>query len=204
MQNLKVLGIVQARMGSKRLPGKVQKEILGKPMLWYLLNRLWYSNEIDQCILATSSSLKDDVLNTFAKKNNIHCYRGSEEDVLSRFYEAATKFNGEIIVRITGDCPLVDPLIVDKFINMHISSCADYTSNTLKRTFPRGLDVEIFNYDVLKEAQNNANKSYEREHVTPYIYNNPKKFKLKNVEAPRRYNKPTLYKRDLFIRVDAN
>jgi len=182
----KIGAIIQARMTSTRLPGKVLMDIEGKPMLWHVVNRLKFSEKLDDIILAIPNTKKNNILEKFAKDNKVKYFRGSEEDVLSRYYKTAKKFKCDLIVRITSDCPLIDPQIVDLVIEKHLKLNADYTSNTLKRTFPRGLDVEVFNFKVLKKAQKEAKEDYQREHVTPYIYKNPEIFKIQNIKAERR------------------
>ena len=189
---MKVGAIIQARRGSTRLPGKVLKDILGKPMLWHMLNRLRLSTKIDNIVLAIPDSKQNDRLEDFAKGFNLHHFRGSEEDVLSRYYGAATNFRADVIVRLTSDCPLIDPRVTDKVIEEHLNSNADYTSNGIKSTFPRGLDTEVFNFEVLKRAHKEAERDYEREHVTPYIHQHPKLFKLKSVEACGNLRRPDL------------
>lgn len=184
-------------MGSARLPGKVLKKVSSMPMLWYMFDRLKYSQEVDKIILATSTSSKDDQLVSFAEEYQIPCFRGSEEDVLGRYYGAAIYFEGETIVRLTGDCPLIDPQVTDQVILTHLSSNADYTSNTILRTFPRGLDTEVFSFETLKKTYKEGKKNYEREHVTPYIYQHPDKFHLESVVAEKK-----LRRSDLRITVD--
>lgn len=190
--NLKIGGIIQARMTSTRLPCKVLMDIEGKPMLWHVINRLKFSEKLNDIILAIPDTKENDILEKFAKDNKIKYFRGSEEDVLSRYYETAKKFKCDVIVRITSDCPLIDPKIVDFVIGKHLGSDADYTSNTLKRTFPRGLDVEVFNFKVLERAHKEVTESYQREHVTPYIYKHPEIFKLQNIEAKGKLRRPNL------------
>ena len=180
---MKVVAIVQARMGSTRLPVKVLMDILGKPMLWHMLSRLRLSTKIDNIVLAIPDSRQNDQLEDLAKGLNLHHFRGSEDDVLSRYYGAATKFEADVIVRLTSDCPLIDPKVTDTVIEEHLNSDADYTSNIMKRTFPRGLDTEVFNFETLKRAYREAKQDYEREHVTPYIHQHPDSFKLRSVEA---------------------
>ena len=192
-----VIAIVQARMGSTRLPGKVLKKINNRFVLDYVIERLKFSDKINDVILATTKDKKDDVLETYAIEREVRYFRGSEEDVLSRYYHAAKKYGGEIIVRITSDCPLIDPEIVDNVINKHIDNKADYTSNVIKRTYPRGLDTEVFNFDVLSEAYKNANEKYQHEHVTSYMIEHPEKFKLQNIEAKGKLKRP-----DIRITVD--
>jgi spore coat polysaccharide biosynthesis protein SpsF len=173
-----ILAIVQARMSSSRLPGKVLKEIMGKPMLSLLLERLRYAKHIDRIIIATSDDETDDILAQFCENYSIDCFRGSLEDVLDRFYQAALAYKAEHIVRITGDCPLIDPYIVDEVISLHREKEYDYTSNTLSPTFPDGLDVEVVRFETLKMAWEQATLSSEREHVTPYIYKHPTLFRI--------------------------
>jgi len=189
---MKVVAVVQARVGSTRLPGKVLKDISGKPMLWHVLNRLRLSTKIDSIILAIPDSKRNDQLEDFSKGLNLHHFRGSEDDVLSRYYGAATKFGADVIVRLTSDCPLIDPRVIDKVIEQHLNSDADYTSNTIRRTFPRGLGTEVFNFATLERAHREAKQDYEREHVTPYIYQHPNLFQLKSVEATGKLRRPDL------------
>lgn len=189
---MKVVAIVQARIGSTRLPGKVLKDILGKPMLWHMVNRLRFSNKIGDIVLAIPDSAQDDRLEQFAKELGLKYFRGSEDDVLSRYYQAAAKFGGDVIVRLTSDCPLIDPGVTDRVIEEHLNSDADYTSSCINRTFPRGLDTEVFNFEPLKRAYKEAERDYEREHVTPYIRLHPEIFKLKSVEATGKLRRPDL------------
>lgn len=174
--------IIQARMGSTRLPGKILKPLAGKPMLLHVYERLQKSAYIHQTIIATTDLSVDDIVENFCALNNIKCFRGSSNDVLSRYYHAAHKYNCEVVIRITADCPLIDPIIIDKMILDFDNNFdkIDYLSNTLTRSFPRGLDTEIFTFDALARAFNNATSTFEREHVTPYIYNNKDIFSLKN------------------------
>jgi len=178
----KIVAIIQARMGSTRLPGKVMKEIVGFPMLWHVVNRLKHSILLDRIVVATTINSKDDIIEDFCKKNNIELFRGNEDDVLDRYYMSAKHFEADIIVRITSDCPLIDPYIVDLVIRKHMNCNVDYTSNTLKRTYPLGLDTEVFNFSSLEKAYYEAKENYQREHVTVYFYENPNLFKLQNVE----------------------
>jgi len=188
----KIVAIVQARVTSTRLPGKVFMDIKGKPMIWHVINRLKYSKKLDEIILTIPDTRENDELEKFAKKNNIKYFRGSEKDVLSRYYEAARKFKADIIVRITSDCPLIDPRIVDVVVENHLNAKANYTSNTLKRTFPRGLDVEVVSFEALEKTHKEATEDYQREHVTSYIYEHPEIFKLESVEAQGKLNRPEL------------
>ena len=195
---MNIVAIVQARLGSTRLPGKVLKRIKeDKIVLDYVFERIRKSKKIDEIVLATTTNNNDEKLVLYAKKNRLKFFRGSEEDVLSRYYLAAKEFNADIIVRITSDCPLIDPEIIDKMIDMHINSDSDYTSNTINRTYPRGLDVEIFNFDALEISYKNAHETYQREHVTPYISQNKNMFNLQNYDAKGKIKRP-----DIRITVD--
>ena len=168
---MKTVIIVQARMTSTRLPGKVLKEVLGKPLLAYQLERLRRVKLADEIVLATTTNQTDDVLASFAAKEEIRCYRGDEQDVLDRYYQAAILAEADVIIRVTSDCPLIEPAIIDEVSQVYYETPGgDYVSNALSRTYPRGLDVECFSFKVLEIAWKNANKAYEREHVTPYLY----------------------------------
>lgn len=180
---MKKVAIVQARMGSTRLPGKVLKDVSGKPILWHVIDRLRYSNLIDEIIIATSTNHKDDAILKFATENGIKSYAGSENDVLDRYYQTAKKFRVEIIVRITADCPLLDPHEVDKVIRRFTEGDFDYVNPGLDSNYPDGVaEVEVFTFKALEKAWKEAKKPSEREHVTPYIWNHPKKFKLGKIQ----------------------
>ena len=169
----KVLAILQARMSSNRLPGKVLKKILGKPMLALHLERLQASTRIDQLVVATSDEPSDDGIEHLCQQLKVNCFRGSLNNVLDRFYQAAQQYNQnnsiEHIVRLTGDCPLADSEIIDQLIIKHINSDACYSSNVVPATYPDGLDAEIFPMTQLASAWKNASSAFELEHVTPYI-----------------------------------
>lgn len=175
-----VLAILQARMSSSRLPGKVLKPILDKPILAYQIERIKQSKKIDKIVLATSIGIEDNPLENLANSLNIDCFRGDLNNVLKRFYDCATLYNADIVVRLTGDCPVIDPQIIDEVVSLHIISNSDYTSNTLYRTFPDGLDVEVLNFKTLEKTYQNAVEKEDLEHVTKYIYTNKDKFKLSN------------------------
>jgi len=177
---INILAIVQARMGSTRLPGKVLMEINGKPLIEILLNRLSKSNKIQKIIIATSIDKNNDPLVEKVNKIGFEVYRGSEENVLKRYFEAASLFKARAVVRITGDCPIIDPQIVDKVINLYEKNNIDYASNINPPTYPDGLDVEVFSFESLEEAYLKAKNKEEMEHVTPYLRNNPE-LKQKNL-----------------------
>lgn len=188
----KIVCIIQARMGSTRLPRKVMKKIKEETVLYHVVERAKQSELIDQIVVATTTNRQDDVLVEESKRLKVSSYRGSEEDVLSRYYHAAKKYNADRIVRVTSDCPFIDPVIVDQVISKHLETNADYTSNCIERTYPRGVDTEVFNFDVLEEAYKNATQKYEKEHVTPYILEHPDKFKLINIEAKGKLRRPDI------------
>lgn len=161
-------------------------------MLWHIVDRLSHSKIIDEIIVATTNLPEDDLVQEFCERNNILFYRGSSEDVLSRYYEAANKFKTDIVIRITSDCPVIDPLIVDNMLEYFFTenqlSALDYLSNVLPRTFPRGLDTEIISFNSLARSYNEATLQLEREHVTPYIYNHPEKFSIKYFVNEKNYS----------------
>ena len=176
--------LVQARIGSTRLYGKVLKPILDRPMLFYTLERLKMLQTPAKIVLATSDLERDHPLELLAHENKISCFRGSEEDVLHRFYQAALNFNAQVLVRVTGDCPLVEPSLLDKMLTTYLDSQnkVDYLSNVHPRSFPKGLDLEIFSFKALEYAHHHTQSPYDREHVTPFFYNHPHLFSLSNYE----------------------
>lgn len=175
---MRVAVIVQARMGSTRLPGKVLKPVLGKPLLTYQLERLRRSRTASTIVLATSTLPGDDALAAWAKDNGVACVRGSETDVLDRFRAAAAAAEADVVVRVTGDCPLIDPGVLDDTVTGFLAAGANgYGSNcNPERTFPRGLDVEVLSRAALEEAAALAQAPAEREHVTPYLISRPERF----------------------------
>ena len=194
---MRVVAIVQARMGSTRLPGKVMKDLLGKPVLIRDVNRIRRAKRIDEVVIATTIKPEDDTIVTLCEEEGWHCFRGSENDLLDRYYRAAQAFNADVIVRITSDCPMIDPGIVDSMVEefLNLREGVDYVSNTLPpRTFPRGLDVEVMTFEVLERAWREDNNPALREHVTPYIYRSPETFRLHRVanEADLSHHRWTL------------
>ncbi len=173
-----ILAILQARMSSTRLPEKVLKPILGQPMLMRQLERVQRSQKIDKVIVATSMDKSDDPIAKLCQSLAITCFRGDLNDVLDRYYQAAKLYPADHIVRLTGDCPLSDPTIIDVVIMQHLAGNYDYTSNTLEPTYPDGLDVEVIRSSCLEKAWRKALLPSHREHVTPYIYSQPDEFKL--------------------------
>jgi len=177
-----ILAIVQARMNSTRLPGKVMKKILRKPLIGYLLERLGKSKKVNKIVIASSRKRNNDELCKYVKRLGLDVYRGEEDDVLDRYYQAASQFNPDAIVRISGDCPLIDYKVIDRVISYYLKGNFDYVSNVNPPTYPDGLDTEVFSFKALEEAWKNAKLKSEREHVTPYIINSGK-FKIGNVRA---------------------
>ncbi|WP_243388200.1 cytidylyltransferase domain-containing protein [Bacillus kexueae] len=180
---MKVAAIIQARMGSTRLPGKVLKKVLNKTLLEYQIERVKRAKTIDEIIIATTTKESDNPIVELCEHLSVPYYRGSEEDVLSRYYEAATEFNVDVIVRLTSDCPIIDPNVIDKVVKHYNDNLGqfDYVSNTLTRTYPRGMDTEVISYEVLERVYKEAKELVYREHVTAYIYHHPNQFKLCNV-----------------------
>ncbi|MGK0469240.1 cytidylyltransferase domain-containing protein [Clostridium sp.] len=190
---MKTVCIVQARVGSKRLPGKVLKEICGKTVLEHDIDRLKATQNINEIVIATTNLEQDNDIVEVVKKSGIAYFRGSEQDVLSRYYYAAKENDADVIIRVTSDCPVIDPLIIDKmiiqFLDMNKESNIDYLSNTIDKTFPRGLDVEVFKFEVLERCFFESKEDYEREHVTPYIYLNLDKFNVVQYKNDVDYSK---------------
>ena len=174
--------IIQARMGSSRLPGKVlMKSDNGTPLLYHVINQLRHCSKVKNLVIATTTNQEDDKIEKFADNNSVNVFRGKEKDVLDRYFQCAKKHSFSTIVRITADCPLIDPQIVDKVIEQFFSGNYDFATNTLTRTFPIGTDVEVFSFGALNKAWENAQLPSEREHVTTYL-RNKENFKIINVE----------------------
>jgi spore coat polysaccharide biosynthesis protein SpsF len=186
---MKKVAIVQARMGSSRLPGKILKQVMSKPLLEYQIERIKRSKLIDEIIIATTIKESDEPIVEFANKNGLSMYRGSENDVLSRFVGAAKDAQADVVIRLTSDCPVLDPEVIDIIINEYLHTDFDYVSNTMQRSYPRGMDVEVFSYELLKEIDILAKDVISREHVTPFIYNNPEIYKLKSIMYDEDYSK---------------
>jgi len=197
---MKIDAIIQARTSSTRLPGKVLKELpyaSGITCLEQVIRRLKKTKKLNDIIIATTEDKEDNEIINIAKKEGVKYFMGSKENVLSRYYFTAKENNIDIIIRITSDCPCIDADIIDLTIDDHINKMADYTTNSLVRTYPHGLNVEAFNINILEKAHKNATKDYEKEHVTPYINRNPQKFKINIVKAPKE-----LYAPDIRITLD--
>lgn len=186
---MKITATIQARMGSTRLPGKVLMTVGTEPVLARVVHRLRRAALIDGIIVATSDRPADDAIVRECNRLQVACFRGSENDVLDRYWQAAQWCGAEAIVRITSDCPLIDAELVDETIQAFLSHSADYTSNTLERTYPRGLDAEVFTIATLERTWRAAREAYEREHVTPYIYEHPELFRLVSVRGQHDHSK---------------
>ncbi|WP_373532723.1 cytidylyltransferase domain-containing protein [Vampirovibrio sp.] len=187
--------IVQARMTSTRLPGKVLMPVLGQPLLAYELARLQRCQLVDRWMVATTVNASDDPVAALCQTLEIPVFRGSENDVLGRYYGAALQAKAQTVVRVTADCPLIDPTVIDEIIQ-HFQAAnfqpdqkaLDYASNTLTRTFPRGLDAEVFSFSALEMAHREATEALHREHVTPFFYQQPERFRLSAIEAPTNHS----------------
>jgi len=176
--------IVQARMTSTRLPGKVLLPLAGEPMLVRLLDRLRRVQRASGVVIATTTNPTDDPIAALCKQRGVPCHRGSEHDVLSRYADAARAYSADVVVRITSDCPLIDPALIDQVIATYEEGDSDYVSNMLPPTWPYGMAVEVFSAAALRQAHTEANQPAEREHVTPFIYWHPERYHLRNVASP--------------------
>jgi spore coat polysaccharide biosynthesis protein SpsF (cytidylyltransferase family) len=183
-----ILAIIQARMRSLRLPGKVLFRLGDKTVLEGVVERIKKSKLVEETIVATTLKKEDLKIASLCSAKGIRVYRGSEDDVLDRYFQAAKLLKPDHIVRITADCPFIDHKIVDKTIRLHLSKRADYTSNTIKETFPDGEDVEVFTFKALKATWKNARLRSEREHVTPYMKKHPGTFKIENLECGKDFS----------------
>jgi spore coat polysaccharide biosynthesis protein SpsF len=173
--------IIQSRLGSTRLPGKTLLKVEGVPLLGHLINRIQHSKYIENIVVATTTEKRDDQIVRFCQQIGIDFIRGSEEDVLDRFYRAASHFSIEKIVRVTPDCPMLDPKVTDRVIEGYLEGDYDYASNAIQPTYPDGLDTEIFTIEALAATWREASLQSDREHVTSFIVRHPKRFRLLNV-----------------------
>lgn len=181
--------ILQTRMGSTRLPGKVLMKINENDLILdFVIRQLKFSELLDGIVIATTNLEQDDVIEKYAIDNGIKCFRGSSLDVLDRYYQCAKELKLSTILRVTSDCPLIDPKIIDKIIEKFKEGKYDYVSNFLSHSFPNGTEAEIFSFSVLENTWHNGKKSNEREHVTPYIYDNQEKFCLGQIKNEKDYS----------------
>ncbi len=191
MKDLKVVASIEARMSSSRLPGKVLKDLCGKPVIGWLVDRLKSCHNIDEVIVATSTSQKDDILVDWCLDNNINYYRGSEDDVLKRVVEAHRKVETDIIVELTGDCPLTDPETVDLAIEMFLANDCDYLANCVVPSYPQGICVQVFRFRDLEVIDRNTNDPAIREHVSLDFYESKEKYRNLNLLAPHSFHLPS-------------
>lgn len=178
----KCVGILQARVSSTRLPGKVLMDLVGRPMLMRQIERIRRARRLDALVLATSTDPSDDALADLAENGGIDLYRGSLSDVLARYVGAAREAGADIVVRLTGDCPLADPDVIDALVARHVAVGADVTTNTVEATFPDGLDAEVVEFSALAAAAAEAQLKFEREHVTQFFYRRPERFKIEHLK----------------------
>lgn len=178
--------IIQARMGSSRLPGKVLMKVDGRELLSYMLERVAGAKSVSQVIVATTVDPKDDPIAAFCEKNGVRVFRGDENDVLDRYYQAALTVKPQVVVRLTSDCPLIDPKVIDLVVERHLSAGDDYTANTAPPvgTYPDGMDVEVFSFQALERAWKEAKLPSEREHVTFFLWKTGR-FKTSRVDLPQ-------------------
>lgn len=193
---MKIGAIIQARMLSKRFPGKVLKELpfnSGISALEQIVRRLKTCSAIDNIVIATSTYEEDDPIVAIAKKTSVDSFRGSMNNVLERYYQAASSYSLHQIIRITSDCPCIDPLVINNLVDHHLANQADFTSTAIERTFPIGMDAGIMTFRALKEAWENAQHEYEKEHVTAYFYKSyPERYKIGILKAEEKYIDPDI------------
>jgi spore coat polysaccharide biosynthesis protein SpsF len=185
---MKIAAIIQARMSSTRLPGKVLMDLGGETVLARVVRRLRRATLIEEIVVATTSSVADQAIVRECQRLSVGVFRGEENDVLDRYYHAAQWTDADGIVRITSDCPLIDPEITDQTIRSFLERRPDYAGNALQRTYPRGLDTEVMTWEALASAWREARLSYQRAHVTPYIYENPDRFDILPVKGAADYS----------------
>jgi spore coat polysaccharide biosynthesis protein SpsF len=193
MSDKKYVATIEARMSSSRLPGKVLLPAAGKPMLQHLFERLKQVDSLSDIVLATTVNQPDDVLEDFAREMGMSCFRGSEDDVLSRVIGAAEQAGADVIVEISGDCPLIDPELISQCIEIHKNNKADFVSNATIPSYPGGMDVSIFSLDVLKKSEAMAKNPLHREHVCLNIVEHQEIFSCLNVIAPPKLHWPELH-----------
>lgn len=179
---MKTIALIQARMSSSRLPGKVLQDIAGQPMLLHVVHRAKQAKSIDSVAVITTTYADDDAIEMLCKENGIPCFRGSLDDVLDRYYQAATYFKADVVVRLTADCPLLDPAIIEQVVKTFHLNSFDYVANIVEITYPDGLDTEVFRFETLERAWKEARLKSEREHVTVYILKHPELFRLGSVK----------------------
>jgi spore coat polysaccharide biosynthesis protein SpsF len=183
-----ITAIIQARIGSTRLPGKILMSFSGNTLLGHIIERLKFSSHITKVVVATTTNPKDDILVDWMTKNQIDFFRGSETDVLNRYFECAKHYRAEHIARITSDDPFKDPQIIDRVSELYLKGSLDFAYNNNPPTFAEGLDTEIFSFNALSRANTSATDPFEREHVTQHFYRNPDQFRQMNLASPVNYS----------------
>jgi spore coat polysaccharide biosynthesis protein SpsF len=185
-----IVTVIQARMSSTRLPGKVMLKVMNRPVLSLMVERVQKSRLAGTIVVATSVNSEDDIIAEMCKRENIICFRGHATDLLERHYRAALEYDADVIIKIPSDCPLIDPEIIDRIVELFIKhqSNYDYLSNLHPASYPDGNDVEVFSFKMLYKAYKEAGKDFEREHTTPFMWNNDKRFNIGNVEWETGFN----------------
>jgi spore coat polysaccharide biosynthesis protein SpsF len=181
----RIVAIIQARMGSTRLPGKVLRSLAGRPMLQRVAERVQRATNIAEVVVATSDLAEDDALVAACGPLGLRVVRGSATDVLARFHKAVEESRPDVVVRITADCPLISPMVTARVVESFLAGGCDYASNCFPRTFPRGLDTEVLAAETIRLCHREAKDLPEREHVTPFVYRHPERFTLRNVADPK-------------------
>lgn len=188
----KIVAVIEARMGSSRLSGKVLKEVMGRPLLGYLLERLRDSKTLDEIVVATSVEPGDEKIAEFCRREGVLCHRGSEDDVLGRVAEAAELGGAEIYVEISGDCPLMYSRVVDRLVEEYCKGGHDIVTNWIVRSYPAGMDCSVCSYDLIRLSNAEATQAHYREHVMLHLLEQPQRFSIKNVIAPPELTWPRL------------
>ena len=177
----KIVTVIQARSGSSRLPGKVMMEILGRPLLLRMIERVQRAKLVGTIVIATTTEAGDDIIEKLCETEGLLCYRGSRDDLLDRHYQAGKLYGADAVVKIPSDCPLIDPKVIDKVLKYYLDNDFDFVSNLHPATYPDGNDVEVMSWSSIEKAWREATLTLEREHTTPYIWENPNLFKIGNV-----------------------
>ncbi|MCS6930348.1 MAG: glycosyltransferase family protein [Saprospiraceae bacterium] len=177
----RIVTVVQARMGSTRLPGKVMLDLVGQPLLLRMIERVQAAQKVETIVVATTVEASDDPIEALCIQNGLRCYRGSVEDLLDRHYQAGRLWNADAVAKIPSDCPLIDPAVIDRVFEYFLQNDYDYVSNLHPATYPDGNDVEVMKMSALEVAWKEARRPFEREHTTPFLWENPNRFSIGNV-----------------------
>jgi spore coat polysaccharide biosynthesis protein SpsF len=192
MKRPRVVATIESRMGSTRLPKKTLMPILGEPLIWRVVERVRAARSVDEVVIATTTSPKDDVLESFCSERGIACYRGSEDDVLGRVVEAAKLHGAEVVVQLGADCPLYDPAQIDELVGIFLKGGYHYVANDMKLTYPEGIDAHVIDMASLVEAAAKATRPQQREDTPRYLWDHPERFKIFNREAPKELTRPDI------------